>query len=387
MEIDPKLMELLSKPLLETFGTRIKEITYKGGMVSKYFGNGKYSAKNTRAFGHVNQRVLHKFTLSEDGQEYFYLTPVLDWDKGKTMVPLCEIGTIMDFSIPRGLFIGAFFGYPYVRALRNLDDTADTPTWTPLEKLFQKEQEGRDDSAFVELFLKLPNKTSCAYGGTFGHLNKFSRSQFTMESMPKRRDSHDYMDSDPSIFIIPRNGKTVFTVRFQSFAGKYIKSQEAYTQADVYIDDRTGKKIEIALPEVDQIRNAYSMLLGTIEKTKPFAIDGTHTSQYTGGLASYLSFEIARALFRPEEEISFEDFLDYNPRVVEIADAMNANKPGVEVFPLLWYPLLNLNPAGSDEIKYTYSKYDYQFYWKTFEMLVDKIKSEGIGIYSGDLLK
>jgi hypothetical protein len=71
-------------------------------------------------------------------------------------------------------------------------------------------------------------------------------------------------------------------------------------------------------------------------------------------LTSYLSFEIARQIHKPDENITFLDFLNYTPACRAVIESMDAATPGKEFVHPLWYPLSNIDPSGQDEIDYGY---------------------------------
>ena len=368
MEISESFGELLSQPLVEAFGDRIKEIKVREGIISDNFGKKNYALRTTWYFlEYVAHRFLEKFTLRDRNLDYYFLMPVENWSKGQTMAQIGEIGTILDYSIPRGCFITMNFHIPEYHPLRNHDDNPDTPTWTPLEVLIRREIEGEKVSSLVEMFRKLPRYSKGHYDGRFGgHYNEFRRAKMIVDSMPTRDNMWGKFETDPSVSIIPRNGKTIVVVRFLSFLDVSCKEKQ-WTEAVKIPPGISDKEIQIILPEPDNILNAFNLMERVIKILEPLKVDGEHTSQYMGGLTSYLAFEIAQQIHKPGEKIGFIDFLNYTPVVREVVESMGAATLGKEFTHPLWYPLANINPCGRDEIAYNYSSYHLESYWKDIE--------------------
>jgi hypothetical protein len=368
MEISESFGEFLSQPLIEAFGDRIKETKVREGIISDDFGRYDYTVRKTWSYRYVAHRFLEKFTLRDRNLDYYFLMPVENWHKGQAMAHIGEIGTILDYSIPRGCFITMKYHIPEYHPLRNHDDGADTPTWTPLEVMIRKEIDGEKVSSLVEMFRKLPKKSKGHYDGMLGgHSNEFRRAKVAVDSMPTRDNLWGKFDTDPSVSVIPRNGKTIVVVRFLSFHDTSEYEKKRWTEAVKIPLEISNKGVQIILPEPDNILNAFNLMERIAKVLEPLKVDGEHTSQYMGGLTSYLAFEIAQKIHKPDEEIGFIDFLNYTLTVREVVKSMGAATPGKEFVHPLWYPLVNINPGGQDEISYNYSARHLDYYWDQFE--------------------
>ena len=112
------------------------------------------------------------------------------------------------------------------------------------------------------------------------------------------------------------------------------------------------------------------MLELTIDLLQQFKVEGEHISQMTGGLTNYLAVEIARKKFRPDESLSFMQFLTYDSNVREIADWMGAASPGFEVAPVFWKPQCSWR-RGKKRFEPFYGEKELRKTWEEIEKGLD----------------
>ncbi len=338
MELEQILREMLSQQLPKALGDNIESITYS---------DGEQISSIVERSGRFDSKFIQKFTLSNEDKEYYLLSSVIDNPKkDKKYVYLGEIGTILNFSIPRGAFITSDFQNPHYHSLANIDDSPETPTATPLKLIFDTESAAKKESAFVELFQKIPHQ---ARGPDRAF---FERGKLSV----KFADEAINIDTEPSISIVPRNNHTIVVVRFLTL-GNWSKNEKVEYE---YEDPKKKKikkaKIEFAVHSEQIISDAFNLLQHTMNVLERFKVDTKHTSQMTGGLVNYLAFELARREIKPEENLTFVDFLQDTPTVREVVSAMGTANPGFEIAPVQWTPSATMNYDGKKFIQYHYRK-------------------------------
>jgi len=239
----------------------------------------------------IHQWVLQKFRVGGINTDLYALhqgmTQGMRNDKG--IYWLSHLGTILDFSVPRG-FVLVRGGNLEITPLRNSGHQPGTSVSSPMLAQYIEEIRNAKFSKFASLANQLPRKNKYQMSG----LNAL-----TLES-----------EVNPALHVIPRHGKTIVTVNFLSYIPNN-KKTKGY-QIPIPIDGK-DRKHEVGTTYPPNLADAYHMIRSiqdipefmktsneVVAEVPQWSDKGKGQGADMGGLSSFLALELARQVYDPD---------------------------------------------------------------------------------------
>lgn len=218
-----------------------------------------------------------------------------------------SIGTIMNFSIPRGFLVTTDGDRIFRRRLRNCGDQDNTNLSNPLASVLEAEL-ANQSSEFASMYRALPI-FGCYETGKY------------------------YAAGSPMVLLTPRMGKTIVSVMVVPYTEKLDSKAASYRMNDL---SREGDiKVEIGLPSEQPLNVALHILRKFRNLPNYLRSSKSPTSSILGlGIDAILTLDIARDRYLPERNpFTLWEILTHSAYVREVAKNVRTDFRDME-FPL-----------------------------------------------------